>query len=206
MVFDVTNITKDPNYRTVLDVLNDWKLAREKLDASLPGVKKAEGRSLEDVELLAPVQNPSAIYCAGANYSDHQQEMERIQNLPAEADPHDIGLKPWHFVKASSSVAPPGVRARIPSYSKMMDWEGELVVVIGRRAKDVPIAEALDCVAGYTIANDLSARDAMKRPGVSNDSPFQFDWVGQKCFDDACPLGPWIAPAAQVGKLKRRPL
>ena len=57
---------------------------------------------------------------------------------------------------------------------------------------------ALDCVAGYTIADDLSARDAMRRDKNPNTSPFHFDWVSQKCFDGACPLGPWIVPASEI--------
>ena len=70
--------------------------------------------------------------------------------------------------------------------------------MIGRTAKDVPAAKALDYVAGWTIANDLSARDVMKRAKVPDAAPFKFDWVSQKCFDGACPLGPWIVPASQI--------
>jgi 2-keto-4-pentenoate hydratase/2-oxohepta-3-ene-1,7-dioic acid hydratase in catechol pathway len=75
----------------------------------------------------------------------------------------------------------------------------ELVAVIGRTAKDVSVADALDYVAGYTIANDLSARDAMRREKVPAATPFHYDWVSQKCFDGSCPLGPWIVPASQIG-------
>jgi 2-keto-4-pentenoate hydratase/2-oxohepta-3-ene-1,7-dioic acid hydratase in catechol pathway len=111
----------------------------------------------------------------------------------------DLGEKPWHFVKTSkSSVVGPGANVRLPAYSQKVDWEVELAAVIGRTAKDVPVDEALDCVAGYTIANDLSARDAMKRDKNPATSPFHFDWVSQKCFDGACPLGPWIVPAGDV--------
>ena len=85
----------------------------------------------------------------------------------------------------------------LPAYSKMVDWEAELAVVIGRPAKNVAIERALDHVAGYTIANDLSARDVMMRE-VKATSPFRYDWVGQKCFDGACPIGPWIVPAAAI--------
>ena len=87
---------------------------------------------------------------------------------------------------------------KLPSYSNAVDWEIELAAVIGRKAKDVPVERALACVAGYTIANDLSARDAMKRAKNPPASPFHYDWVSQKCFDGACPLGPWIVPAAEI--------
>jgi 2-keto-4-pentenoate hydratase/2-oxohepta-3-ene-1,7-dioic acid hydratase in catechol pathway len=62
----------------------------------------------------------------------------------------------------------------------------------------VSVDRALGHVAGYTIANDLSARDAMRRPHVSDASPFKLDWVAQKCFDGACPLGPWMVPASEI--------
>jgi 2-keto-4-pentenoate hydratase/2-oxohepta-3-ene-1,7-dioic acid hydratase in catechol pathway len=70
--------------------------------------------------------------------------------------------------------------------------------VIGGPARNVPLDRALDYVAGYTIGNDLSARDLTKRPHVSDTSPFKFDWLGQKNFDDGCPLGPWIVPADEI--------
>jgi hypothetical protein len=80
-----------------------------------------------------------------------------------------------------------------------MDWEVELAAVIGRPAKNVSIERALDYVAGYTIANDLSARDTGRRPAISDTSPFKADWVAHKNFDGSCPMGPWIVPASDIG-------
>jgi 2-keto-4-pentenoate hydratase/2-oxohepta-3-ene-1,7-dioic acid hydratase in catechol pathway len=80
----------------------------------------------------------------------------------------------------------------------MVDWEVELAAVIGKAAKDVTVERALDHVAGYTIANDLSARDVMKREKNPPTSPFHYDWLSQKCFDGACPVGPWIVPASDI--------
>ena len=112
----------------------------------------------------------------------------------------DLGEKPWHFVKTSrSSRGPAAPRSKLPAFSKAVDWEVELAAVIGKRAKDVSVEKALDYVAGYTIANDLSARDAMRRELNPPTSPFHYDWVSQKCFDGACPLGPWIVPASEIG-------
>jgi 2-keto-4-pentenoate hydratase/2-oxohepta-3-ene-1,7-dioic acid hydratase in catechol pathway len=125
-------------------------------------------------------------------------EMAKVQNIAPEPDPHTLGLNPWHFIKASRTIAHPDNKVKLPHYSKMVDWEAELVAVIGRTAKDVPLDRALDHVAGYTIANDLSARDLTKRPGVPDGSPFKYDWVGQKNFDGACPVGPWIVPADAI--------
>src|SRR5579883_997016 len=98
----------------------------------------------------------------------------------------------------SRTLADPGKTVVLPSYSKMVDWEVELTAVIGKPARNVPVARALDHVAGYTAANDLSARDLTKRAQVPDTSPFKFDWLGQKNFDDACPLGPWIVPAEDI--------
>jgi 2-keto-4-pentenoate hydratase/2-oxohepta-3-ene-1,7-dioic acid hydratase in catechol pathway len=122
-----------------------------------------------------------------------------VSGTPPEQDPHEVGLKPWHFMKSSrSSVVGPGARVQLPSFSQKVDWEVELAAVIGRPARNVSIDQALAHVAGYTIANDLSARDAMRRPHVADASPFKLDWLSQKCFEGACPLGPWIVPAAEI--------
>src|SRR5258708_12564552 len=79
-----------------------------------------------------------------------------------------------------------------------MAWEIELAGVIGRKAKNVPEQKALSYVAGYTVANDLSARDRGRRPHVPDTSPFKADWVAHKSFDGSCPLGPWIVPAPDI--------
>ena len=141
---------------------------------------------------------PSAIYCAGANYTDHMMEMAKLQGIPPAPDPHEVGLKPWHFIKASRSVTGDKATVKLPTSSKAIDWEAELGAVIGKTAKNVPLAKALDYVAGYTVANELSARDLGKRNQLPDSSPFKWDWVGQKCFDDACPIGPGIVPASDI--------
>jgi 2-keto-4-pentenoate hydratase/2-oxohepta-3-ene-1,7-dioic acid hydratase in catechol pathway len=102
-------------------------------------------------------------------------------------------------VKSSrSAVVGPEARVKLPVYSQMVDWEVELAAVIGRVARDVSVEKALDYVAGYTIADDLSARDVMRRDKNPATSPFHYDWLSQKCFDGACPLGPWIVPASDI--------
>jgi 2-keto-4-pentenoate hydratase/2-oxohepta-3-ene-1,7-dioic acid hydratase in catechol pathway len=204
LVYDAARACASAKYATVLDVLADWRAAERKLrDAAkriAAGKSKVKGTPLVKTKLLAPVLYPGAIFCAGANYVDHVAEMLRVQGKPLEPNPKEIGLKPWHFIKTSrGSVVAPGADVKLPAYSKMMDWEIELTAVIGRPAKDVPVEKALDYVAGYTIANDLSARDAMRRQGMPETSPFHYDWISQKCFDGACPLGPWITPARDIG-------
>ena len=157
-----------------------------------------QSRPLKRTKLLAPVLWPSAIFCAGANYADHVAEMNKVNGRPPEPDPHTLGLQSWHFIKASRSIANPGATVKISDYSKQMDWEVELAAVIGRKAKNVPQQKALAYVAGYTAANDLSARDRGRRPHVADTSPFKADWVAHKSFDGSCPLGPWIVPASDI--------
>jgi 2-keto-4-pentenoate hydratase/2-oxohepta-3-ene-1,7-dioic acid hydratase in catechol pathway len=199
-VFDVAKLTGRSSYATTLDVLNDWKAAQTILDKAVVKAKKGgiKGFPLGKVRFLAPVLYPSAIFCAGANYVDHMREMAAVQKIDLEPDPHEVGLKPWHFIKTSSTVVGTQSTIRLPAYSKMVDWEAELAVVIGRPAKEVPLDKALDYVGGYTVANDLSARDFAIRPQVSPGSPFRYDWVSLKNFDGACPIGPWIVPAKEI--------
>jgi 2-keto-4-pentenoate hydratase/2-oxohepta-3-ene-1,7-dioic acid hydratase in catechol pathway len=199
-VFDAANLTGRASDSTVLGILDDWASARGRLSKAAERLAASAGREpIAGAKLLAPVLWPSAIYCAGANYSDHAAEMARATNRPPEPDPHSLGLNPWHFLKATrSTLAADADTIHISGMSKMMDWEIELAVVIGLAAKNVPLDRALDHVAGYTIANDLSARDMGRRAQVSDTSPFKFDWVGHKNFDGSCPLGPWIVPAQDI--------
>jgi 2-keto-4-pentenoate hydratase/2-oxohepta-3-ene-1,7-dioic acid hydratase in catechol pathway len=197
-VYDAAVLTDRSAYATTMALLDDWPAASARIDAALAR-PSAPSLALADTPLLAPVARPGAIYCAGANYTDHMAEMARVMNMPPERDPREAGLKPWHFLKTSrGSIVGPGAGVAIPAYAKLLDWEIELAAVIGRPCRHVPVERALDCVAGYTIANDLSARDHVKREGVGDHSPFKWDWVSQKCFEGACPLGPWVTPAAQI--------
>jgi 2-keto-4-pentenoate hydratase/2-oxohepta-3-ene-1,7-dioic acid hydratase in catechol pathway len=196
-VCDAAKLTGHAADRTILGILQDWTAARRRLDEA--AASPTEGQPLATTKLSAPVLWPSAIYCAGANYADHAAEMARASGRTPEPDPHALGLKPWHFLKAGrSTLAAQGDTVQITGVSKTMDWEIELAAVIGRAAKDVLLAEALDYVAGYTIANDLSARDMGRRPNVPDAAPFKFDWVAHKNFDGSCPLGPWIVPSRDI--------
>ena len=197
-VFDAAELTGNAVDASVVGLLEDWDAASTRLKAAAVKAGKADGIALAAAKLLAPVRWPSAIYCAGANFTDHMLEMAKVQNIAPEPDPKSVGLKPWHFIKASRTLADPDKTVALPTYSKMVDWEAELGAVIGRPTRNVSVAEALNHVAGYTVGNDLSARDLTKRTPVPDSSPFKFDWLGQKNFDDACPLGPWIVPAEDI--------
>jgi len=195
-VYDVALLLAKPSYVSVLGVLEDWTTAKPLLQEAAGGAHGKFGKRLSEVKLLAPILYPSAIYCAGANYSDHVANMAKIQNIPNEPDPHELGLNPWHFLKAPRCVVATGDEVELTC--QKLDWEAELGCVIGTKARRVPLAKALDHVAFYTIGNDLSARDLTKRAQVPDSSPFKFDWLGQKNFDDACPVGPWIVPAEDI--------
>jgi len=208
-VFDAAALTGKPAYATVLGILSDWTSAATVLKKAATRAGKGgtergvKSQPLAKTKLLAPVQFPSAIYCAGSNYADHAAEMAARDNRPPPPDPHSQGLKAWHFLKAPHAIADPGAAVKISGYSQQMDWEVELAAVIGRKAKDVPRDNALAVVAGYTIANDLSARDRGRRASVPEASPFRWDWTKHKSFDGSCPLGPWIVPASDIGDPQR---
>jgi 2-keto-4-pentenoate hydratase/2-oxohepta-3-ene-1,7-dioic acid hydratase in catechol pathway len=198
-LFDAAQLTGTAADATMLRILDDWAAAHDRLAESAARAAPGAGRPLAEVRLLPPILWPSAIYCAGANYADHAAEMARASGRPTEPDPHKLGAKPWHFLKAGrSTLAADGDTIRISDVSKTMDWGIELAAVIGRAAKNVPLGSALDHVAGYTVANDLSARDMGRRQHVSETSPFRFDWVAHKSFDGSCPVGPWIVPRPDI--------
>jgi len=200
-VFDAAKLTGKAAYATVMGIMADWKRAEPALKAAAAKAAKSKGKRqpLKKTKLLAPLRFPSAIYCAGANYADHAAEMAKKEGNPPPVDPHTLGHKAWHFLKAAGAITDPGATVHISSYAKSMDWEIELAAVIGRQGKDIPQLKALSYVAGYTIANDLSARDRGRRAGVPDASPFKWDWTKHKTFEGSCPLGPWIVPASDIG-------
>jgi 2-keto-4-pentenoate hydratase/2-oxohepta-3-ene-1,7-dioic acid hydratase in catechol pathway len=184
---------------SVLGLLAHWDAVHPRLKQAAARVSPADGMPLASIHLLAPLLYPTALFCAGANYWDHLEEMARA----GAAGPKLTGpyvrpprpAEPWFFVKTSAhSVIGPGAPIHLPSFSRMVDWEAEIGAVIGRGGHDLPVERALEAVAGYTIVHDLSARDHIKREG----SAFVFDWVGQKCFDGSAPMGPYVTPAEFV--------
>ncbi|HWE79923.1 MAG TPA: fumarylacetoacetate hydrolase family protein [Pseudolabrys sp.] len=186
---------RDPS--SVLGLLQDWEAVHPRLHAAAANADPKSGVPLAQVKLLAPILYPGELFCAGANYWDHLDEMADIAERTTGKRPSMTkGAEPWFFLKnAASGIIASGVPARLPPFSKQVDWEAELGVVIGRKTRNISEERALDAVAGYVIVNDLSARDLMKREGT----PFIYDWVGQKCFEDSAPMGPWLTPAAYIG-------
>src|SRR4051812_46509561 len=166
-----------PNSLSVIGLLKVWDEVRPRLQAAAENA--SGGLKLGEVTLLAPVLYPGALYCAGANYWDHLEEMAEIaKRVTGKAPSMQKAADPYFFMKnTAGAIIGTNTPARLPSFSKQVDWEAELGVVIGRQCRHVSEANAFDVVAGYLIVNDLSARDLMKREG----SPFGMDWIGQKC-------------------------
>lgn len=182
---------------SVIAMIRSWDSVHSRLHAATSGgVGAHPGTPIDQVRLLAPILYPGALFCAGANYWDHLEEMAEIaKRTTGKAPSMTKGAEPWFFMKTTAgSMIGHGTPARLPRFSKQVDWEAELGVVIARPTRNISESDALSAVAGYLIINDLSARDLMKREGT----PFIYDWVGQKCFEDAAPAGPWFTPAAYV--------
>ena len=137
------------------------------------------GEPLDSFELLAPLRRPSKLICIGLNYLSHCEEQG--------AEPPQT---PTFFAKFWNAIAAPGATVKLPEWSKRVDYEAEVAFVVGRRARDVSEESALEHVAGYTLLNDLSARDyQFKTP----------QWMPGKTFDGAAPMGPALVTADEAG-------
>jgi 2,4-diketo-3-deoxy-L-fuconate hydrolase len=134
-------------------------------------------------KLTAPYR-PERIFCAASNYIEHANEMGTVLAAKAES-------KPYMFLKLRNTVIGPNDAIRMPPETSQLDWEIELAAVIGKGGRRIPLAQALDHVAGYAIVNDISARDL----NVRGDYPFKFDWFQGKCHDTFAPFGPCVVPA-----------
>ena len=176
---------------SVLQILNNWATTEPKLmeiGQRLAQHPNATGTPINEVTLAPPILFPGALYCAGANYADHVLEM-------SGKPPPPENTKPYFFIKSTrGTIIGANETIHLPEYSNQVDWEAEIGIVIGQEARNVSEVDAMDFVAGFTIVNDLSARDYTKRYDV----PFLFDWIGQKCFDTGCPMGPWITPKSAI--------
>lgn len=128
--------------------------------------------AMKDVRLLPPVL-PNKLIGIGKNYADHAREMGG-----------EPPTTPVMFLKPSTAVIGPGESVVLPPQSQQVEFEGEIAVVIGRLARDVPPERVAEVILGYTCANDVTARDLQRGDG---------QWTRAKGFDTFCPLGPWIA-------------
>jgi 2-keto-4-pentenoate hydratase/2-oxohepta-3-ene-1,7-dioic acid hydratase in catechol pathway len=141
-----------------------------------------ERLSLDTVRLLAPVIPRSKVVGVGRNYSEHAAELG-----------NEVPKEPLLFFKPNTSVIGPGDPIALPRQSSNVHYEGELAIVIGRLCKDVPLERVPEVVLGYTIANDVTARDLQKSDG---------QWARAKGFDTFCPLGPYLVTDLDPADLK----
>ncbi len=179
---DIVDLTEDP-LGLPGDMATFLALGPEAMEAAASARTRGGRRwRLEDVTLLAPVPLPPKILAIGMNYRAHVEEMEELgRQLPEHQ---------YWFNKQRTSVAAPEQDILIPAVSDQVDYEGELAIVIGRRAKAVPADRWLEVVAGFTVLNDVSVRD------WQGHSP---TFTVGKSFDTHCPMGPWLVTPDEVG-------
>ena len=139
---------------------------------AMPVQLTGERKELDGVRLLAPVIPRSKVVAVGRNYAAHAAELG-----------NEVPATPLTFFKPNTSVIGPGDPIVHPRASREVSFEGELAVVIGRICKEVPESRAAEVIFGYTVANDVTARDLQKSDG---------QWARAKGYDTFCPLGPWI--------------
>lgn len=151
--------------------------------------------SLERVQLTAPIPHPPKLIGLAVNYAEHHREMDRgdMPDDPAK-------LTPRPFLMPSTAVAAPEEEIPWPAYSREVDHEVELAVVIGPAARCVSPQKAGEHVAGYTIANDVSARSVTFAQGrAERPKDAFFDWLHGKWSDRFCPMGPWVVTPDELG-------
>ena len=141
-----------------------------------------ERLQLADVRLLAPVIPRSKVVCVGRNYAAHAQELG-----------NDVPEQPLIFLKPNTSVIGPRDGIVYPEQTSDLHFEGELAIVIGRICRDLPRERANEVIFGYTVANDVTARDLQKTDG---------QWARAKGYDTFCPLGPWISTELDASDLR----
>ncbi|WP_408896182.1 fumarylacetoacetate hydrolase family protein [Nocardioides sp. R1-1] len=171
---------EDPSYGVLTGDLDEYGQPSEDAvvvalagDPLYVGIKLLDKEHrLEDVRLLAPVLPRSKVVGIGRNYAAHAAELG-----------NDVPREPLMFLKPNTSVVGPGDAILYPRQTEDLHYEGELAVVIGRICRDVPPEQATDVIHGYTIANDVTARDLQRSDG---------QFTRAKGFDSFCPLGPWI--------------
>ncbi|WP_298674106.1 fumarylacetoacetate hydrolase family protein [uncultured Sphingomonas sp.] len=171
---------------SVNDLIADWANAAPVV-AALAEALGACAADVSRADLAAPFV-PRRVFGAASNYIEHAEEMQT--KLAAKAD-----SEPYVFLKTIESVIGPEETVVIPPQVKRPDWEVELGVVIGHAGRDIAAADAFAHIAGYTIVNDVSARDKTRR----TDFPFSHDWFRGKSFDTFTPIGPWFVPRDCLG-------
>jgi 2-keto-4-pentenoate hydratase/2-oxohepta-3-ene-1,7-dioic acid hydratase in catechol pathway len=168
--------------------LNDWEKTCAAVEAALSQGNLTPLSQPQDLIHLPPIGRPTNIVCAGSNYHDHLAKDFGITGFDKP------GTDILYFTKQSGSLIGSGQTVRYPSQSDALDWEVELVVVIGRQGRRIPIGQAMTHVAGYMVGIDLTARDLQ----FNKRQRRAFDLFAGKSFDDSAPTGPVLVPSKFV--------
>jgi acylpyruvate hydrolase len=183
---EIRNSPRTPEYHFIQLMIEMENFSRQVIGEVVEEVKQLRG--LDDLVIRneitydVPIQRPPKILCLGRNYREHAKEM---QNAVPE--------QPMFFAKLTSALLPHEGNIHLPENIGRVDHEIELAVVIGKTATRVSAEEAMECVAGYTIANDISAR-TMQKEAMSKGQP----WTLSKGMDTFLPIGPYLVPADAV--------
>ena len=207
-VLDLTRLTGSGLPETTRQLLERWDEVFPELQALAAG-NGMGWRALEEFRVLAPIE-PRQVFQSGANYRKHvidlavahrrpddpRSEAEIREEVATLMDRRAAEDLPYVFTGLPTSITGPYDDIRVPDWCAKPDWELELTAVIGKPAHRVSVEDALDHVAAYTIANDVTAREAVFRPDMPE---IGTDWLRSKNAPTFTPLGPYLVPAAFVG-------
>ena len=176
-IFDAWEVLDHPTRSSLKELISEDRTAEalERIEAGTP----VEPLSVDAVEIMAPIPDPDKIICIGLNYRAHAEETGQ-----------DLPKAPIIFGKYRNALVGDGQTVTLPGASTKVDYEAEVAVVVGRRAKEVSVDDALGHVAGYTLLNDLSARDLQ---GLTS------QWMSGKVFDGSAPCGPAMITPDEAG-------
>jgi 2-keto-4-pentenoate hydratase/2-oxohepta-3-ene-1,7-dioic acid hydratase in catechol pathway len=183
----IPDCADNPVFASTVEFIRGGHDAQQAALRLIDGVSADAVIPLSEVTLTAPMR-PSTILCSGSNYRDHNDE---------KANTSISGTEPEFFVKTADSVVGPGEDIVFdPALTKKLDCETELAIVIGKPGRHIPVEDALDHVFGYTIVNDVTARDRQVRR--SPEGSVWYDLGLGKSFDSSAPLGPCIVTADEI--------
>ncbi len=182
---DVVRVVPElAEYDGLMPAIRNWS----EVSAMLRSHDPQRHEPVPDARILAPLRYPQKILCAGANYWSHLKEMGGNADDQGASDP-------YFFIVPATTIAGPDDPIEIPIADETrIDWEGELAVVIGQRARSIPVESARAHVAGYTLCNDVTARGLHQRSSWVA-PPFEWDWLKSKGRDTFLPTGPGVTPA-----------
>ena len=196
-IIDIPTIWPGPNPpRSIIDILRQDTIGKikelaEKSEIVIP---------VENVKLLAPISRSGKLLALAGNFGEHIKEASVKRGFKLGlSDAKKQTTVPRPFLKPATTIIGPDDKIPWPAYSEQIDYELELAVVVGKRAKCVEAKEAIDCVAGYMIANDVSARSVTFKNGRA-ERPWDdfYDWLAGKWADGFCPIGPYLVTADEI--------